>query len=69
MLVPNSRRAVTRRNRLRDGNEDGNGCATGESSAKAGGQKRSFNAEYAASVSEQEPGIGREAGQERGSVE
>lgn len=38
MLVPNSRRAVTRRNRLRDRNEDGNGCATGESSAKAGGR-------------------------------
>lgn len=37
MLVPNPRRAVTRRNRLRDGNEDGDGCATGESSAKAGG--------------------------------
>lgn len=29
MLVPNPRRAVTRRNRLRDGNEDGDGCATG----------------------------------------
>lgn len=37
MLVPNPRRAVTRRNRLRDRNEDGDGCATGESSAKAGG--------------------------------
>lgn len=36
---------------------------------KQGGQKRSSNAEYAAFASEQEPGIGREAGQERGSVE
>lgn len=58
MLVPNPRRAVTRRNRLRDGNEDGDGCATGESSAKARSQERSFNAKYAASASEQEPGIG-----------
>ena len=42
MLVPNPRRAVTRRNRLRDGNEDGDGCATGESSAKAGGAEAVF---------------------------